>query len=189
MGSICVCAPHLVERNLRLVHLFIGAVPTLQTPPSRDAMSQLRSARRSSSHEPAAPWRILIIEDDRASRAALEEILRNEGFIVHQASDGVEGVALVQRTHPDLVVLDLALPRMNGIEAARILKGDQSTAEIPLLAITASWLGSAADRLRLAGFAAAMRKPFAPDELLGQITRLLDSPKAWLAAPLPPLAG
>jgi CheY-like chemotaxis protein len=118
--------------------------------------------------------RVLVVEDDEPSCHALREILEGEGFQVDTARDGAEGVRRVREFEPHVVVMDLVLPELNGFDAARVLKSDASTAEIPLFAVTASWLGSDGERLRVLGFAGALRKPFPPHALLGELRRLLE---------------
>lgn len=140
--------------------------------------------------EAASPaLRIVVVDDDPAARFALRALLQEAGFVVDVARDGAEGVALAQRSHPDLVILDLALPGVNGIEAAALLRNDPRTAAIPLLALTASWLGSAFERLQQAGFSGGLRKPIAPELVLREIVRLVS--EAPRVAPLgtPALAG
>ena len=117
--------------------------------------------------------RILVVEDEAPSRLALRDILVEEGFQVDTAADGAEGIALARDLHPDLVFLDLVLPNINGFDTASILKADRSTADIPIVAVTASWLGEDGTRLLGAGFDAAIRKPFAPSDLLETLNRLI----------------
>jgi CheY-like chemotaxis protein len=126
-----------------------------------------------SDHLAAIPLKILVVEDEASSRLALRDLLVEEGFEVSTAEDGAEGIALARDIHPDLVFLDLVLPNVNGFEAASVLKHDDSTADIPIVAVTASWLGGEGDRLLGAGFDAALRKPFGHDELLGTLRRLI----------------
>jgi CheY-like chemotaxis protein len=124
-------------------------------------------------YAPATTHRVLLVEDDDQSRNALQTILRDEGFDVAVASDGDEGLSLVSSFQPDVIVLDLVLPRMNGFDAASVLKSDSATATIPLLAVTASWLGSESSRLRAIGFAGALRKPFPATALIDELKKLL----------------
>jgi CheY-like chemotaxis protein len=72
-----------------------------------------------------------------------------------------------------VVVMDLVLPEINGLDAATLLKADEATARIPLIAVTASWLGSDGERLRRVGFEGALRKPFPPGALVKELRRLL----------------
>lgn len=120
----------------------------------------------------AAP-RVVLVEDDADSRQALRRLLEEAGFEVEEAGDGGEGVMLVRTLRPDVVLMDLVLPGMSGFEAANALKEDQETSRIPLVAVTASWLGAEASRLRGIGFDGALRKPFGAATLLHEIRRVL----------------
>lgn len=120
-----------------------------------------------------ATQRVLLVEDDEPSRHALQVVLEQEGFVVQVAADGDEGVNLVPSFHPDVIVLDLVLPGLNGFDAAGVLKHDHATSAIPLVAVTASWLGSEAARLREVGFSGALRKPFAAERLVDELRKLL----------------
>lgn len=117
--------------------------------------------------------RVLLVEDDPPSREALRTVLEEEGFEVEVARDGAEGVELVHSFRPDVVILDLVMPGLSGFDAAHILKEDVETASIPLLAVTASWLGSANGRLEQIGFSGALRKPFPPAALVGEVRKIL----------------
>jgi DNA-binding response OmpR family regulator len=110
--------------------------------------------------------RILVVEDDEATRGLLELVLRESGYAVEQARDGVEALEAVKRIRPDLIVLDKQLPRMNGTEFAkayRALPGDHA----PIVALCAAidcpaWSASI-------GAVATLMKPFAIDELTGMV--------------------
>ena len=119
------------------------------------------------------PHRVLLVEDDDQSRDALQLILEQEGFDVQVARDGDEGVNLASSFLPDVIILDLVLPRLNGFDAATLLKSEPTTSGIPLVAVTASWLGSEGTRLRQIGFDAALRKPFTATALIDELRKVL----------------
>jgi CheY-like chemotaxis protein len=121
----------------------------------------------------ASSQRVLLVEDDEQSRSALQLILEDAGFEVRVAADGGEGITLVPAFQPDVIVLDLVLPGLNGFDAAKLLKGDSATSTIPLVAVTASWLGSESGRLRQIGFDGALRKPFTGDALVNEVRKVL----------------
>ncbi len=79
---------------------------------------------------------VLIVEDSPAQALALKQLLKKEGLQVLWAADGQVGVMLAQRYMPDVIVLDIEMPRMNGFEACRRLKGDARTADIPIVMLT-----------------------------------------------------
>lgn len=122
---------------------------------------------------PVASRRILLVEDDDNSRSALQALLEEEGFRVAAARDGGEGMELVPTFRPDAIILDLALPGLNGFDTAQLLKADADTSGIPLIAVTASWLGAEGERLRRIGFASAFRKPLRPSDLLAELDRVI----------------
>ena len=117
--------------------------------------------------------RVLIVEDEEQSRSALQAILEEEGYEVAVAEDGEGVVPLAQQFQPDVVVLDLVLPKLDGFAVARRMKRHAETARIPLLAVTASWLGADGERLQKVGFDAALRKPVEAVAFLDELMRLL----------------
>lgn len=120
-----------------------------------------------------APTKILVIEDSETLRDLVLQILRIENYEVLVAVDGVEGLRLAQTSEPDLVLCDIAMPRMSGHEVLRTLRGDPVTAQIPFIFLTAK-----AERsdLRVGmdlGADDYLTKPFDADELLATVrTRL-----------------
>jgi DNA-binding response OmpR family regulator len=124
---------------------------------------------------------ICVIEDEQVIANAVAARLRNEGFDVHTAVDGQEGVALCERVRPDLVVLDLMLPSLDGLEVCRQVQRDRA---VPVLMLTAR--GEEADVLVGLGVGADdyMTKPFSPRELVARIRALLRRVER-----LPPPAG
>ena len=95
---------------------------------------------------PADQVKVLVVEDEPAQREMLVYNLEKEGYQVHVAGDGDEGVLIAKEQTPDAIILDWMLPSMSGIEACRQLKADGETAEIPIIMLTAR--GEEADRIR-----------------------------------------
>ena len=116
---------------------------------------------------------ILIVEDTHDNREVAEIILRDAGHTVLSVADGASGMAAAARVRPDLILMDLALPRVDGWEATRRLKANPKTRDIPVVAFTAHVLHEDAERAREAGCAAVVGKPFEIDVLLDQIDKLL----------------
>jgi CheY-like chemotaxis protein len=100
--------------------------------------------------------------------------LQFSGFDVAEASNGLEAVEKTTELLPDIVLMDLALPRMDGWEATRRLKADARTRHIPVVALTGHALAGHADGAREAGCDAFVTKPCLPDALVAEIRRLLD---------------
>jgi CheY-like chemotaxis protein len=119
------------------------------------------------------PKRILIVEDDEDNLSVYRTILEHVGYTVLVARDGEEGVRRARVEQPDLILMDISLPRLNGWAATRILKGDAATRDIPVVALTAHALADDHERSRAAGCAAHLAKPVEPRKVVSEIERLL----------------
>lgn len=108
---------------------------------------------------PARRLRILIVEDDALNLELLQAVLEGAGFDVLGAPDAPAGLDAARRLLPDAIVMDLQLPGMDGLEAARALQADPATAGIPLLAVTAHVKRDDEERCIAAGFARHVAKP------------------------------
>jgi CheY-like chemotaxis protein len=117
---------------------------------------------------------ILLIEDTRDTRTVVELILQDAGHSVICATDGASGLAAAETVRPDLILMDLALPCVDGWEATRRLKANPATRSIPVVAFTAHVLQEDAERAREAGCSAVIAKPFDITSLLNQIDTLVD---------------
>jgi PAS domain S-box-containing protein len=152
----------------------LGAVDYLTKPVKREDLVQ--------SVEQALTWqgRVLIVEDDPDTVGLLEAAMRQIGFTPLVAADGYEALTMTRRHRPDLILLDLRLPGMDGFEALTHLKRDAVTQTIPIIAISAHVADTERERKRLLalGAAAFLPKPFSIGDLLGEIE-----------AALQPLAG
>jgi CheY-like chemotaxis protein len=120
----------------------------------------------------AAPL-VLVVEDYPDAREMYSEYLRFSGFRVAEARNGEEALEKAFMLLPDVVLMDLALPLMDGWEATRRLKGDPRTAQILVVALTGHALAGHAEGARRAGCDAFVTKPCLPDELVDEIRRLL----------------
>ena len=118
--------------------------------------------------------RILLVEDNEANRDMLSRRLARQGFEVSIAVDGQEGVEMAQRDLPDLVLMDMSLPILNGWEATRILKADAATAGIPVIALTAHAMAGDREQAMEAGCDDYDTKPV-------ELPRLMDKIKGLLA--------
>jgi two-component system phosphate regulon response regulator PhoB len=85
-----------------------------------------------------APKRILLVEDDRFLRRACEASLRQRGLTVTTAADGEEGLRLARHERPDLILLDMLMPKLSGLEVLRALRGDAETRNVPVLILSNS---------------------------------------------------
>ncbi len=115
--------------------------------------------------------KILVIEDDRATRKALQQLLQPEGYMVEIAQDGAQGVAAFRSTKPNFVILDLRMPQLNGQEVCKQIRKESE--EVPILILTGS--ADEVDRVLLLELGADdyVTKPFSPKELLARVRAVL----------------
>ena len=116
---------------------------------------------------------ILIVDDNAQNRKLARDVLRFAGFRTLEADGGVKGVAAAVEHLPDLVLMDIRMPDMNGTEALRKLKDDERTAEIPIVALTSSTMLGDRERFLGEGFDGYLRKPISvrefPDQVRGHL--------------------
>jgi len=117
---------------------------------------------------------VLVVEDYQDAREMYAAYLQFSGFEVAEAGNGIEAIEKTRALLPDIVLMDLALPRMDGWEATRRLKNDELTRHIPIVALTGHALAGHAEGAREAGCDAFVTKPCLPDALVAEIKRLLD---------------
>lgn len=117
--------------------------------------------------------RILIVEDERDNRDVAGLILADAGHTVVSASDGAQGVALAVCTRPDLILMDLLLPALDGWEATRQLKAHPATRHIPVVAFTAQLDEESVARAIEAGCLAVIAKPFDLNAFLSSVAEIL----------------
>lgn len=117
--------------------------------------------------------KILLVEDNNLVRDMLSRRLRRKGYDVLAAADGETGVALAASARPDLVLMDITLPGLDGWAAARLLKGTPVTAFIPILALTAHDMECVREKALATGFDSCDTKPIEFERLLGKMETLL----------------
>jgi two-component system response regulator VicR len=121
---------------------------------------------------------ILCIEDDQEMIDLIRLILNRRGFVVKGANGGKEGLEQIRKDHPDLVLLDLMMPDMDGWEVYQQMKADDSTKDIPVIVVTAK--AQSIDKvlgLHIAKVDDYIAKPFSPQELLNSVDGILNRPK------------
>jgi two-component system cell cycle response regulator DivK len=118
--------------------------------------------------------RILVIEDDQVSRELASEVLLANGFEVIGVRTGEEGLDWLTPPFPDLILLDIQLPGISGLEIARRVRGDETTAHIPMVAVTAEAMPGDEEKILAAGCTAYLAKPLRFSTLVDTIRRLLD---------------
>jgi len=125
---------------------------------------------------------ILIIEDNEKNRKLVRDVLQHTGYKTLEAETGEDGVRLAQESHPALVLMDIQLPGMNGIEALGRLRADAKTKKIPVIAVTASAMTHDRAKIMSAGFDGYQSKPINVKEFLVAVREMLDRPRAGGAA-------
>jgi two-component system cell cycle response regulator DivK len=116
---------------------------------------------------------ILCVEDNELNRKIVRDLLRRTTYRLIEAHDGESGVSMAREQRPDLILMDIQLPKVSGIEATRALRADPATAATPIIAITSFALSGDEQRAKQAGASAYMAKPYSPFDLLALIRRLL----------------
>lgn len=117
--------------------------------------------------------RILVIEDQEDNRAILRDLLGAAGFVYLEAVDGAAGVAAAEHERPDLILMDIQLPEIDGYEATRRIRASSRLAGIPIIAVTSYALSGDEERARAAGCDGYVTKPYSPRQLLATVRRHL----------------
>ncbi len=125
--------------------------------------------------------RVLIVEDEPSVAQVIQDYLDSLGFETDSVSNGAEAIDRAQKEHPDLIIMDLMMPRLTGGEAARLLKRNPSTADIPILAI--SGMSEAEQFGDVLAVDAILPKPFDLQDLGRQVTELLPKAHQQLGPP------
>jgi CheY-like chemotaxis protein len=118
--------------------------------------------------------RILHVEDTIECQQLVEAVLKYYGYEVLTARDGAEGVMLAQSNHPDVILMDLHLPTLDGLEATRQIRSMPGVAHIPIIALTASDEQTDYQRAMTAGCNAYLGKPFSPSHLVALIGQYVE---------------
>jgi CheY-like chemotaxis protein len=125
----------------------------------------------------AARPRVLIVDDERKNRQLIEVMLGDEHYEIAMASSGEEALALIQARQPDLVLLDVMMPGMDGYQIAARIKGDPATARLPIIMLSALTDRNSMSHGRTAGAEAFLAKPVNGGELRQQVQKLLGEAK------------
>ena len=123
---------------------------------------------------------VLVVDDFADNREMYSEYLSFSGYEVIEARNGKEAVDAAQQRQPDIIIMDLSLPVMDGWEATRRLKADDRTRRIPVVALTGHALAGHSKGAKEAGCDSFLAKPCLPDQLVAEIKRMLESGKSGL---------
>ena len=136
--------------------------------------------------EPSSPvgLTLLLVEDNEDNRIIYSTVLRHTGYEVVEALDGAQAVALARSVHPDLILMDISIPEIDGWEATKILRLDPTTRDIPILALTAHARADDRERATAVGFTSYLAKPIEPRAVVAEVRK-------WIGggAGAPPAAG
>jgi two-component system cell cycle response regulator DivK len=113
--------------------------------------------------------RILVVEDQEDNRQILRDLLANAGYDMIEAEDGQQAVVAAAEHRPDLILMDIQLPMLDGYEATRRIKADPALNKIPIIVVTSYALSGDEEKARAAGCDAYVAKPYSPRALLAKI--------------------
>jgi two-component system cell cycle response regulator DivK len=116
---------------------------------------------------------ILYVEDNEYNRKIVRQLFSRTSYRLIEAIDGEAGVSMAQQEAPDLILMDVQLPKMSGLDATRALKADARTSHIPVIVITSFALSGDREKAAEAGAASYLAKPYSPRELLALVRQYL----------------
>ena len=120
---------------------------------------------------------VLLVEDNEDNLIVYRTILDHVGYRVIEARDGEEGVARAKADRPDLILMDVSLPKMDGWEATRRIKADDQTRQIPIIAVTAHALDDDREKATQVGCDGYLAKPVAPRRVVEEVERFIGKPQ------------
>jgi len=118
--------------------------------------------------------RVLVIEDQEDNRQIMQDMLSHAGYEVLQATNGVDGVAMAENEKPDLILMDVMLPGIDGYEATRRIKAMPAMAQVPIFAVTSYAMDGEQQKALAAGCDEYFSKPFSPRAILARIRDYFD---------------
>jgi two-component system, cell cycle response regulator DivK len=116
---------------------------------------------------------VLYVEDNEYNRKIVRQLFSHTKYRLIEAVDGEEGVAMAQKELPNLILMDVQLPKMSGLDATRVLKTDARTKDIPIIVITSFALSGDREKAAEAGASSYLAKPYSPRELLALVREYL----------------
>jgi two-component system, cell cycle response regulator DivK len=119
--------------------------------------------------------RVLLVEDNEDNRTVYRTILEHFGYGVIEARNGEDGVRMAREEHPDLILMDISIPVIDGWEATKILKGDDKTRNIPIIALTAHALATDRAKASEVGCDGYLAKPCEPRRVVAEVEKFIGS--------------
>jgi len=132
-----------------------------------------RDAAGGASDAPFRPKRVLIVEDNELNMKLFHDLLEAHGYATLQTKDGTEALQLARRHRPDLILMDIQLPEVSGLEVAKRIKEDDDLRAIPIIAVTAFAMKGDEEKIREGGCEAYIAKPISIAHLLETVKRFL----------------
>ena len=119
--------------------------------------------------------RVLLVEDNAANLELMQYLLKASGYSILTATDGRQGVEVAERESPDVILMDLQLPIMNGYEAARLVKEVPALRDVPIIAVTAFAMVGDRDKILARGFDGYIAKPITPERFVSEVEAFIGS--------------
>lgn len=116
---------------------------------------------------------VLYVEDNEYNRKIVRQLLTRTSYRLREAADGETALGMVREERPDLILMDVQLPKMSGLDVTRALRDDPATADVPIIVVTSFALSGDEQRAMAAGASAYIAKPYSPRELLALINTFL----------------
>jgi two-component system cell cycle response regulator DivK len=116
---------------------------------------------------------VLYVEDNEYNRKIVRQLLSRTSYRLREATDGEAALGMVREERPDLILMDVQLPKMSGLDVTRALRADPATADVPIIVVTSFALSGDDQRAMAAGASAYIAKPYSPRELLALIQTFL----------------
>lgn len=118
--------------------------------------------------------KILIVEDNDLNLKLFRDLLEANGYVTFETKEGIEAISLTRNVQPDLIVMDIQLPEISGLDITRKIKADREISHIPVVAVTAFAMKDDEEKIMAAGCEAYLSKPIAIDDFLSTIRRFLE---------------
>jgi two-component system cell cycle response regulator DivK len=157
-------------RRIGHAHLFAPLELNEKTPFGADAV--LEVSIKTGAHSPVSK-RVLIVEDNDLNMKLVRDLLEAQGYATLQTKDGMEALKLARQHHPDLILMDIQLPEVSGIEVTKWLKADDDLMTIPIIAVTAFAMKGDEEKIREGGCEAYIAKPISVISFLKTVERFL----------------
>ena len=120
------------------------------------------------------PKKILIVEDNDLNLKLFRDLLGANGYETYETKEGIEAISLTRNVQPDLIIMDIQLPEISGLDITRKIKADSDICHVPIIAVTAFAMKDDEDKILAAGCEAYLSKPIAIDDFLKTIRRFLE---------------